>query len=277
MPLVAACVAPHGFEIIADVAGPELTRFAGVRRGMEILGEQMQAARPDTIVIATPHGFRVEGAIALATTSFAAGHIEKFGSGAELALSCDRDFALNLHAAAKLRGLPVRGVTFGSAAGSWSVLPLDWGTLIPMWFLGGRQENPPQVVVITTSRDVGLDALIELGDVVASLAKDSPMRIAFVASADEAHAHQVDGPYGYHEAAKVYDDLICRAVNEQNLEQLTTLDSQFVDDAKPDSLWQMVMLLGIQRHYQLRGTVVSYDVPTYYGMMCASYEVLDEV
>lgn len=49
------------------------------------------------------------------------------------------------------------------------------------------------------------------------------------------------------------------------------LDPALLEAAKPDSWWQMLMLLGA-----IGGTwrpqVLSYEVPTYYGMLCAAFE-----
>jgi len=49
------------------------------------------------------------------------------------------------------------------------------------------------------------------------------------------------------------------------------LQGKFVEDAKPDSLWQMVMLAGALSRVRMRAELFSYQVPTYYGMMCAGF------
>ncbi len=271
--IVYACVAPHGFEIIPEVAGKDRQRFDPTRAGMIELGREMAACSPDTIVLATPHGFRVEGAVAIATTSFAAGRLGKYGVHVDLELPHDRELALQLLHAAKEAQIPVRGVTFGATSGDASVLPLDWGSFIPMWFLGARGKPQPNVVIITPTREYGLGPLVELGRVIARVAGHSGKRIAFVASADQGHAHAADGPYGFDASSRSYDEQMCDIVRNDHLEQLLHFDSEFVEAAKPDSLWQMAILLGIHETVPLRGRLVSYQVPTYYGMLCASYRV----
>jgi aromatic ring-opening dioxygenase LigB subunit len=42
-------------------------------------------------------------------------------------------------------------------------------------------------------------------------------------------------------------------------------------DAKPDGLWQMAILAGIVDRVKLKSQLLSYQVPTYYGMICAEY------
>lgn len=274
--LVYACVAPHGYEIIADIAGPERERFRPIREGMEVLGERMASAQPDTVIVATPHGFRVEDQIAIATNEFAAGQLTKYGDVAELSMTCDQGLALQLRDAARAAGLPVVQTFFGASGGSWSVLPMDWGTLIPMWFLGGRSEHAPKLVVVTPTRAAGLEGLIRFGEVIHETIDAAPGRVAFVASADQGHAHSADGLYGYHPASAAYDQKICDIVRENRLADLLTFDEAFVADAKPDSLWQMAILYGIHKRCPLHGRLISYNAPTYYGMMCASYEVISK-
>ena len=47
-------------------------------------------------------------------------------------------------------GLPAVGVSYGSNDETLAEMPMDWGTLIPLWFLGGRAEEPAPVVVVSS-------------------------------------------------------------------------------------------------------------------------------
>jgi hypothetical protein len=40
-----------------------------------------------------------------------------------------------------------------------------------------------------------------------------------------------------------------------------------------DGLWQMTILAGIADKIALRAQLVCYDVPTYFGMICASFQI----
>ncbi len=46
--LVFACIAPHGGDVIAEIAGDAAPTTQVTRRAMEDLGRRMEAARPDT-------------------------------------------------------------------------------------------------------------------------------------------------------------------------------------------------------------------------------------
>lgn len=59
-------------------------------------------------------------------------------------------------------------------------------------------------------------------------------------------------------------------VRDGQLEALTTLDSQLVEDAKPDGLWQALVLAGAIAPSVRRMELLSYKAPTYFGLLCAA-------
>lgn len=54
------------------------------------------------------------------------------------------------------------------------------------------------------------------------------------------------------------------------LAELLKFDRALVADARADSFWQMLMLHGALGD-GWRGEFLSYEAPTYYGMLCAAY------
>ena len=59
-------------------------------------------------------------------------------------------------------------------------------------------------------------------------------------------------------------------MKRKDLGGLLDLDAAFVDAAKADSWWQMLMLHGALDD-GWRGDFLSYEAPTYFGMLCAAY------
>jgi aromatic ring-opening dioxygenase LigB subunit len=139
-------------------------------------------------------------------------------------------------------------------------MPLDWGALIPLAFL---PELP--VVVVSPARDLGLQAHVRAGEAIAR----APGRIGLVASADHGHAHDPDGPYGYDPAAAEYDERVVELVRENRLEGLLELED-LAGRGKADSLWQMVVLHGALGD-GWRAELLSYEAPTYFGMLVAAF------
>ena len=272
MPLIYACVAPHGGEIVPALAGRRLSLFKPTRKGMLGLAKEMKKARPDTIIIASPHNLRLDRHIGVVTSEFSSGRVKERGREIRLRARCDVELAKRLATAAGSRGLPVVAANYGVFKGPLSDMPMDWGTLIPLWFLLKGARLKSRIVVVTPSREIPLAQNIEFGRVAAEVSAEGRARVAFVASADQAHAHRKGGPYGFDRRAAEYDRRVVESIGTGRLgEAVTAMEPEFVEGAKPDSLWQMAMLVGVLSVIPMEGELLSYQVPTYYGMLCASF------
>jgi len=262
--LVFAAIAPHGGPVfdLPDSA----TRLA-----MEELGRRHAAARPDATVVLTPHGVHVDGHFAVVRSGRLEGDAAQW-TDADTHLACpgDSDLAALVLDDLSSSGLPALGVTFGGSGISASVMPLDWGALIPLWFMGGRGEPPVPAVVVSSTHDRSAADHVAAGAAIARAAGSSGKRVALVASADHGHGHTRDAPYGYAPESKPYDELMVDFVRANELDRLLTIDESFVHAAIADSWWQLLMLHGALGDGWV-ADLLSYEVPTYFGMICAAF------
>ena len=270
MGIVFACIAPHGDEIIPQLAGDKLEVFNKTKQGMEKIANLMKKQEIGTIVIATPHNLRLKGNIGVITAEFTEGSLQTDSASVKIRFKCNRSLAEEILRRAKKYKLPVMGVNYGTDEGSSSCMPMDWGTLIPLWFFGAQVKRP-RVVMVTPSREIPMEKLVRFGNLVAQAAKKTGEKVAFVASADQAHTHDKKGPYGFHQASVKFDKLVKEAVEGNNLKTLLNVEKQLIENAKPDSLWQIAILIGVLEEVPMKGKLISYQAPTYFGMLCAAY------
>jgi len=196
MPLVYACIAPHGGELVPRLAGERVRLFAASRRGMKILAAQLERSKPDTVVVSSPHNLRLFRHIGVVLSENCSGEVKEGNESVSLKAKCDLDFGMAVLHEAEERGLPVVGANYGALEGPASDLPMDWGTLIPLWFFLKRGTRR-RILVVTPSRGIPLEKNFDFGKVVGRVAEAGAKRVAFVASSDQAHAHKKDGPYGF--------------------------------------------------------------------------------
>lgn len=285
MPLVYACMTPHGFSLIPavsdDAEGGLTTRAA-----LEEISRRGAAAKPDVIVIATPHGFRVDGTICLASVARAAGSLNWQGRTLEMNVPVDGEMTDAIAEAARARGVPIAMGGYAGNARHQSAIPMDWGVMVPAWFLGHNQNVPgygnvladaPEthgapIVIATPSRSLPRSAMVEFGTAIAEAAEKSGRSVIFAASCDWAHTHIESGPYGFSPAAKEVDDIVVDALKRNDPGSLIDLPEEKARAASIDGLWQTLMLAGALNHTPMRGEVLSYEHPTYYGMIVASYQ-----
>lgn len=254
--IVFAAVAPHGGPVFDQPDAP-------TRKGMEELGRRFAAATPEAAVVLTPHGLHVDGHFAVVRSAQLAGDASQW-TAADTRYEGPGDPALAHDCIEALReaGLPALGVTFGATAAGASTMPLDWGALIPLWFMRAP------AVVVTPCRALSNDAHVAAGRALATATGNR--RVALIASADHGHGHTPDGPYGFAAESADYDARIQEIVRGNRLGDLAAWEPEFAVAAKADSFWQLLMLHGaIGSAFDVE--LLSYEVPTYFGMLTAAY------
>lgn len=254
--IVFACISPHGGLVFEQLEAP-------TRRGMEELGRRFAAAEPEAAIVLTPHGITIDGHFAVVRSKQLEGDARQWtdaesdyeGPGdPELADACVR--------ALQEDGLPALGITFGATVAEASTMPLDWGAAIPLWFMRAP------AVVVSPNRGLTNEQHVRAGAAIARAT--GSRRVALIASADHGHGHAEDGPYGFASESGPYDDEIQRLVREGALGELVGRDPEWARAAKADSFWQLLMLHGAIGD-AFTPELLSYEAPTYFGMLTASY------
>jgi aromatic ring-opening dioxygenase LigB subunit len=254
--IVFAAIAPHGNPVFLQPDGE-------TRRGMDELRRRFEEAHPEAVILVTPHGTYVDGHVSVIRAARLSEHPSSFvegewlytGAGApELADACI--------AGLRDAGLDAVGLTWGATVAGASTMPIDWGAGIPLTFLSAP------AAVVTPPRTLANEALVRAGKALAQASGER--RVAFVASADHGHGHTHDGPYGFAPESQPYDERIVELVRENRLGELVAMDPQWAVDAKADSFCQLLMLHGaLDDGFDVE--LLTYEVPTYFGMLTAAY------
>jgi aromatic ring-opening dioxygenase LigB subunit len=220
--------------------------------------------------VLTPHNVHIEGSMAVIVAGRLEGVVGENGREIALTSPVDVEFSLALLDAFARAGIPATSVSYGGNRPEEASMPMDWGALIPLWYLGGRSDPPPRVVLVSPARDLPAETHVAAGQVIVETAAASGKRVGLIASADHGHAHDPEGPYGFDPASAVYDEQIVALVRENRLEGLLEIDPAFVTTAQADSWWQMLILHGATAG-AFEAELLSYEAPTYFGMLCASF------
>jgi len=268
VPLVFGAIAPHGSIAIAEWCTPEQRPLAAkTREGFAQLARRFDAAKPDVTVLFTPHHVHLEKHMAVVVSGGMKGELEGGASRIGLYAAVDRKLARSVLDALSDADVPVIGVSYGGNDPMTAVMPMDWATQIPIHFMGG--ERVP-IVMVAPARDLPWDLHVAAGRAIARVAESSERRIALIASCDHGHGHDAKGPYGFTPKSKEFDDRVVELVKRGALGELLSFEPSFPTDAKADSFWQMLMLHGAIGD-TWRAEFLSYEAPTYFGMLCAAF------
>lgn len=287
MPVVFAAVLPHGWLLIPAL-DPSAGGALATRAALGVVERRVAELGVDVVVVVTPHGIRVDGMVALASTARAAGTLRHAGRVVETNVDLDGPLTEAIAAAAHARSVPVAMVGFAGNSWAESAVPLDWGTMVPLWFLGHGRSAPgrgdvladppempqsPAVVIAAPSRVLPRERLVTFGEALTEAAARDVRRIAVVASCDWAHTH-VGGRYGESPAARAVDAAVVAALEAGDPRRLLTLTAEDIERAAVDGLWQALVLAGVLARTPMVGGVLSYEVPPAYatGMVVAAYE-----
>lgn len=285
--IVFGAVAPHGWTLIPALC-PDAAGVGRTVRAMQELEQRFTTANPDLIVISTPHNVRVEGAICLPRVGRGAGTLHYEGRTVEMNIPMDVGFTEQLATAARSAGLPVALAGFAGNNPNQSVIPLDWGTMVPLWFMGHGRHLPgmgdvlaeppaddsgPPVVIVSPSRALDRQTHVAFGEVVADVAASSGRRVAFVASCDWSHTHK-GSRYGENVvAAESLDGAVVEALQVGDPGRMIELDAALVDSAAIDGLWQALMLAGVLNRVPMRAEFLGYEVAEHFstGLAVAAF------
>ncbi len=261
MPIVFACIAPHGGHLLPGPGQP--SPVPQCRAAMAELSRLFQQAQPDSVAVLTPHGIGVEGRMSLGVTARGYGELDDL----TMSVETDLDLASLWAYKATERGIPVAPL-----AGKTPdiPLPLDWGVTIPLFLLLPPGETLPTVVACP-ARELSRPQLIDWGEALVEAADELGRRVALVVSADQGHGHAVDGPYGFTPVSAQYDRAMREAIEADDLPRLLDWPETFAEDALADSYWQTLSLIGVQKRVPLRARFLAYEVDHYFGLLCAAF------
>ena len=267
MPLIHASIAPHAGDLIPETVS-NLKIVRKTREAMYEMGKHLQELKPDTIVIANPHGFRVQNAMSIAIAERATAD---WYNKVRLEFEMDPGLAHAIAGKAEEMDVPVVRYIYGASGGPDCFIPLDWGAVVPLYFLGHHFTPRPKLVHLSPMRLLPFAAHYEFGRAIGRVIKESNQRIAFIASADQGHAHDPDGPYGFDPAAAQYDAWMQDVIRSGDLDALFSANPDLVENGKPDSLWPSLILAGVIKENPMAARLLSYEVDVYFGILCAEF------
>ncbi len=259
MPIVYACIAPHGGNLLRDVDAPGPVPHG--RRAMARMREALARSGAESVAILTPHGAYQRGAITLGTMLSGYGETD----GVQVSTQTDLDLAAAWAYRASELGVPVMPLA-GQNEGD--ALPLDWGVTIPLALL--TPKTLP-TVVCCPARDLSRSQLIAWGEALVSASNEIGCRVALIVSADQGHGHAADGPYGFTPVSAKYDADMKAAVEANALPRLLEWPEDYAETAFADSYWQTLALVGVQKHLPMTAELLSYEVDHYFGLLCAEF------
>lgn len=265
MGIVFGCAVPHPPLLVPDVGHGQEKAIQATIDALSKLAGELAEARPETLVVISPHGQGHGDAMGVLTGARCAGDMRQWGSSIpQVTYSNDLDLVAALQHEAEAAHIPLKSIGDKD-------YQLDWGVMAPMYYLGEKVKGLPLVPM--TFSYLPLPNHFALGQALSIAAEKCGKRVAVIASGDLSHRLTPSAPAGYDPQGQVFDEQVVRAVRERDYESLLNINPQLQERAGECGLRSIIILLGAVEALEVTPRVHSYEGPFGVGYLVASLPV----
>ncbi|MBI4288571.1 MAG: AmmeMemoRadiSam system protein A [Chloroflexi bacterium] len=263
--VVFGCIVPHPPLLVPDIGRGQDKAISSTIHALESLAKMLADARPETVVIISPHGHSLPDAMGVATCTEIKGDLRSWGArSADLDTSNDLVFVDALMKEAEAASIPLRSIGDRS-------YNLDHGVLVPMYFLVKGAKGLPLVPL--TFSWLSLEEHYAFGRAIARAAARSGRKVAIIASGDLSHRLIPEAPAGYDPQGEVFDKSLVEAVKVWDIRSILDLDPELIERAGECGLRSICILLGVLSESKVAPEVLSYEGPFGVGYLVAACHV----
>jgi AmmeMemoRadiSam system protein B len=261
--IVFASICPHPPLLIPTIGKENLKQVKKTETAMKKLEEDFYAAKPDTVVIISPHSPLIPNAFGINMAENYTAHLNDFGDFSfKLHFAANKDLAHRLKERAEDQQFPVVLV---------SQPELDHGITVPLFYLTRHRPNIPLVPLSFSMMD--LPTHLKFGKIIRDEIQSDKSRVAVVASGDLSHRLTEGAPAGYSAMGARFDRELTKLIKKNNVEGILGLDQELVDEAGECGLRSITILLGILDEINYQPEILSYEGPFGVGYLVANFKL----
>ncbi|NLW55277.1 MAG: AmmeMemoRadiSam system protein A [Firmicutes bacterium] len=259
---------PHPAIILEEVGGEETKKVAQTVQAMKSLRERIEASQPETILLFSPHGPVFQDGLAIRGGKRLRGSLANFGFNRRWEWENDQELVQAMIEAASEEGLNCREINEEFLFRYRFSRELDHGVLVPLAFLA-----PEKVRLVAT----GMSLLpwleqYKLGRAIGRAVRNSPRRIAVIASGDLSHCLFPGAPVAYDPHGEEFDRRLVNILKEKKIIDLFRLSPELVEKAAECGFRTLLMLLGVFDGLEFDPEVLSYEGPFGVGYLVSAFE-----
>lgn len=260
--IVFSAIVPHSPLLIPGVGKENLKKMSATIDALKSLEEALLAAKPDTIVVISPHGPTMPDAFSINLNASYKCTMEEFGDFSAK-LDCRSDFMLIDHMQRRLR---TSGIPFVMISDE----KLDYGVVVPMIYLTPRL---PKFMIVPVHPSLGAEDQLKFGHELKDEFLSTNKRVAILASSDLAHTLSKSAPGGFSPHGKKFDESIMELLEVKTPEGLIQLPKDVVAGAKSCGLPPIIVLSGVISGMDYKTEILSYEAPFGIGQMVANFRL----
>lgn len=263
MGIVFAGITPHTPALLANAPENARVRLTETKQALARLEEDLYAAKPNVLIIISPHTGLFEESFTVNANPEFWPHITEFGD-----VETERHWFGAPELAAKIAHhqnfseIPVRLI---SESG------LDYGASIPLLTLTNHSPNL-KILPVGFSGLTPVEHL-EFGELIKEAVETNGIRAAIVASGDLSHTLTARAPGKFHPQGKEFDRLVRDLLGSRNTVGFANLDPELVKNAEECGYRSILVLLGALKGIDTQFETLAYEAPFGVGYLTGIFHL----
>lgn len=255
-----AAILPHPPLLVPSIGGARISEVEDTVKSLKIISNDLINLDLDSIIIISPHARTAYDYFPVYQAENYYGDFSQFGIyDVKMEATGDMELSNLIIEEGKKHNLNVEGLKSNV---------LDHGVMVPLYYPWEQGLNKPIVVsAICFDRK----HQYEYGKSIYSAILKSKKNIAFIASGDLSHRLTKDAPAGYDEAGEEFDEQLVEYIENNELNNIRTMDEGLIDRAGECGLRPINVLLGVISELKLKPQVLSYEGPFGVGYLAARF------
>ncbi len=268
--IVLGALSPHPPIVVPEIGEDNIGRVGATRDGLQQLANLITDMRPDTVVIVSPHGPVLQGAMTLLASPILEGNFREFDiAGTSLRYGNDLRLVNRTVAEAAERDVSVYAADPDRAPSFRFPSALHYSVLVPLYYL--KQAGYEGRLMAGATGLIPDDQLVGFGRSVAAAARELGIRVVYLASGDLSHRLTDGAPAGFDPMGKVFDQKIVSALARGDFAAVRNLEPELIERAGECGLGPILTLAGALEDREVLPQVYSYEGPFGVGYCVASF------
>jgi aromatic ring-opening dioxygenase LigB subunit len=261
MPLVYAAITPHTPLLVPAVGREHLSQLTKTTDSFTHLAEDLYIAKPDVVIIISPHGPVPGSSFAINLSTAFTGNLEKFGDfGTKDEYMGEISLCHQIRESLESKQ-PLQMIT---------EQVIDYGCYVPLKLLFSGQSEMPKVIPLYVSKG-GLQEHYDFGIALQRELMVSDKRIAVIASGDLSHKLSTNSPGGYSAKAEKFDAKLVELLQKNKTKDILGLNEKTIAEVGECGLKPIAALLGILHGVNATPQRMSYEAPFGVGYLVMKF------
>lgn len=260
--LVFSAITPHPPVIIPTIGKNGIEKVKQTAQAMEKLEHELYGAKPDVIVIISPHGHVLSDSFTINLNKSFYADFETFGDWQTKLEFKSKPGLVSKFKERLEKELPVKLI---------SEEKLDHGIGVPLYFLSDHLKNTPIIPIYYSHLD--LESHWKFGDLLREEIIKSDLRIAVIASGDLSHKLTKDAPGGFSENAQKFDDKLIQIVEKKDYNEILKITPEQMEEVSECGVRSFAILFGIINKFEHTPDIISYEKPLGVGYMVVNFKL----